>query len=210
MPGPTPHRGAFPARAMLAGLVFGCVTTILSAWLICLLTTSPSPAAGAGMIVHDPAGPKVVFAGRSLARAELLWHPDDGFRSDPPEPDLSWNRTPRWMHRAIRAAPPQTIYLAAGWPALAMHMTVRDVDPAVLRSDYEADGGLLLEYRKHGRRAGIPLPLTPHWPAFIFNTILYGAWWALALSAITASRRRLSPAPDQPAAPPEPPTPPPT
>lgn len=195
MPGPTPHRGSIPARAMLAGLVLGSLTTVLSAWLICLLTASP--AAGAGTIVHDPAGPKVVFAGRSLTRAELLWHPDDGFRSDPPEPDLSWNRTPRWMRRAIRAAPPQSIYLGAGWPALAMHMTVRDVDPAVLRSDYEADGGLLFEYRRGGRRAGLALPLTPHWPAFALNSALFGAWWAFGLSLL-ASRRRAtnaSPAP---------------
>jgi len=191
MPGPTPHRGSIPARAMLAGLVLGSLTTVLSAWLICLLTASP--AAGAGTIVHDPAGPKVVFAGRSLTRAELLWHPDDGFRTDPPEPDIRWNHTPSWARRAIRTTPPNTIYLAAGWPALAMHMTVRDTDPAVLKASYEARGGLFLEYRANGRRRALTLPLTPHWPAFALNTALYGAWWALVISTIAASRRRPRP-----------------
>lgn len=186
MPPPAPHRAPIPTRAIAASLTLGCLTTILSAWAICLFTSSPTPAAGAGTIVHDPAGAKVVFSGRSLARAELLWHPDDGFRTDPPEPDIRWNHTPSWARRAIRTTPPNTIYLAAGWPALAMHMTVRDTDPAVLKASYEARGGLFLEYRANGRRRALTLPLTPHWPAFALNTALFSAWWALGLSFLPA------------------------
>ena len=200
MPGPAAHHRPSIARRVLLGIGLGCLTTILSSWAIGALAASPRPRAGAAVIVHDPAGAKVVFAGRSLWRAEVLWHPDDGFRSDPPEADLPWESTPAWERRAIRTIPPATIYLAAGWPFLAMHMSVRDTDPAVLASEYEARGGLLLEHRSGGRRGGIALPLSPHWLGFAANSALFGAWWALGLSIAASRRSRRSAAAAEPSA----------
>jgi hypothetical protein len=160
---------------------------------------------GAAQIWWDPES-----ADRWYAAASNAENPQPQTRPRPAELDRPWLNAvlPSWVPRwagleAIQASEDRVReirILAVGWPLPALACSFHDTQmlgsPA--RLSYVVRGGIALPARRTAHRgftsfAHEALPLTPIWPGFVVDSMLFGVAWSALLFAgkiVRAARRR--------------------
>lgn len=191
-------------RRVLLALLIGALITIITSWLAMFLPWDDRRR------WHGPSTSEYIgVASRSdrtktfqITRGSSAWHTVtqywwmqiSGFSltmlgDDPAYREIDLNSLPSHMRpKSIDELVMLSWYHATGWPMPAMtcsaHWQTQIANANII---YEVKGGMQLPRdAQYNPRA---LPLTPLWPGFAVNTLLWAALWLMARWSLSAARR---------------------